>query len=291
MNATRLEDRLNEYARLMRLDRPIGSFLLLWPTLWALWIAGQGQPRAGTVLVFVCGVFLMRSAGCVANDIADRRFDPHVVRTRERPLAAGRVTVREALWLFIVLCLAAFALVLTQNALTVGLSVIGVMLAAIYPLMKRFHHWPQVVLGLAFGWGIPMAFAALTGTVPLTAWLLLACNVVWSVVYDTMYAMTDRDDDLQIGVKSTAILFGERDTQIVGWLQLAFFGLLVLVGLAAGRGVFWYLGLFLAAWFALHQLYLIREREPAACFRAFLNANRVGLMVFAGLALDYLPRG
>lgn len=289
MSPTRLYDRLTEYALLMRLDRPIGSFLLLWPTLWALWIAGRGQPAQGTTLVFVLGVLLMRSAGCVANDIADRRFDPHVARTRSRPLAAGRVSVREALWLFIALVTLAFLLVLTQNALTVWLSVIGVVLAACYPLMKRLHHLPQVVLGMAFGWGVPMAFAALTGEVPVVAWLLWAANIAWSVVYDTMYAMTDRDDDLKIGLKSTAILFGERDLAIIARLQLLLLALLVVVGVSAGLGPLYYLGLFAALWFALWQRYLIRAREPAACFRAFLNNNWFGLVVFAGLLLDALP--
>lgn len=278
-----------DYAQLARMHKPIGSFLLLWPTLWALWLAGHGQPPEGTVLVFCIGVFLMRSAGCVMNDIADRRFDPHVARTRDRPLAAGRVTVREALWLAIGLSLVAFLLVLTQNGLTILLSFAGLGLAAGYPLMKRLHHLPQVVLGMAFGWGIPMAFAAVTGSVPALAWLLYAANIVWSVAYDTFYAMTDRDDDLKIGVKSSAILFGARDLQIVAALQGLFLLLLALCGGLAGCGPVYYLGLFAAAWLMVWEQYLVRKREPAACFRAFLHNNWVGLAVFAGVLVDALP--
>ena len=285
----RLLAKAGDYAQLARMHKPIGSFLLLWPTLWALWLAGHGQPPEGTVLVFCLGVFLMRSAGCVMNDIADRRFDPHVARTRDRPLAAGRVTVREALWLAIGLSLVAFGLVLTQNGLTIGLSFAGLALAAGYPLMKRLHHLPQVVLGMAFGWGIPMAFAAVTGSVPALAWLLYAANIVWSVAYDTFYAMTDREDDLKIGVKSSAILFGARDRQIVALLQGAFLLLLGLAGLMAGCGPVYYLGLFAAAWLMAWEQYLVRRREPAACFHAFLHNNWVGLAVFAGVLVDALP--
>ena len=289
MNFARFEDRLNEYVQLMRLDRPIGSFLLLWPTLWALWLAGQGQPDQHVVLVFVLGVFLMRSAGCVINDIADRHFDPHVARTRERPLAAGRASVGEALLLFIVLCLAAFVLVLTTNRLTVLLSLAGFALAASYPFMKRFHHLPQAHLGAAFGWSIPMAFAAQTGAVPGLAWLLFGVNVVWSIVYDTMYAMVDRQDDLKVGVKSTAILLGPKDKRVIGWLQILLMALLIVVGITAGLDWVYYASLFLAGWFALYQQYLIRDREPAACFRAFLNNNWFGLVIFCGILLSYLP--
>lgn len=289
MNLARLEDRLGEYALLMRLDRPIGIFLLLWPTLWALWLAGQGQPAQEVVVVFITGVFLMRSAGCVINDIADRDVDPFVARTRQRPLAARRVSVREALWLFIVLCLVAFALVLMMNTLTILLSLVGVALAASYPFMKRFHYLPQAHLGVAFGWSIPMAFAAITGTVPALAWLLFAANVVWSIVYDTLYAMVDREDDLQVGMKSTAILFGAQDKRIIGYLQILLMILLILVGVLADLGWAYYLGLFAAAWFALYQQYLIRSREPDGCFKAFLNNNWFGLVVFCGILLDSLP--
>jgi 4-hydroxybenzoate polyprenyltransferase len=289
MNLMQLENRLREYALLMRLDRPIGTFLLLWPTLWALWLAGEGQPTQRVVVVFLLGVFLMRSAGCVINDIADRNLDPFVVRTHQRPLAAGRVSVREALWLFILLCLLAFALVLLMNKLTILLSLIGVMLAASYPFMKRFHHLPQIYLGAAFGWSIPMAFAALTNTVPPLAWLLFLANVVWSVIYDTMYAMVDREDDLQMGVKSAAILFGAQDKRIIARLQILLIILLILVGILAALGWAYYVGLFVAVWFALYQQYLIRERVPSECFRAFLNNNWFGLVVFCGILLDSLP--
>ena len=289
MNIERFENRLREYALLMRLHRPIGIYLLLWPTLWALWLAGNGHPPRGAVLVFVLGVALMRSAGCVINDYADRDFDPHVARTRDRPLAAGRVRLGEAVGLALVLCLLAFALVLTQNALTVQLSFVGLALAITYPLMKRLHHFPQFHLGAAFGWGIPMAYAAVTDTLPPIAWLLFFANVIWSAVYDTQYAMVDREDDLKIGVKSTAILFGERDKRIIGSLQLLLLAVLALVGLLADRGWIYYLAVFAAAWFALYQQYLIRDREPAECFKAFLSNNGFGLIVFCGLLLDYLP--
>jgi len=291
MNVERFENRLREYGSLMRLHRPIGIYLLLWPTLWALWLAGDGHPPRGAVLVFVLGVALMRSAGCVMNDIADRKFDPHVARTRDRPLAAGRVRLGEAVGLALVLCLLAFALVLTQNALTVQLSFVGLALAATYPFMKRFHHFPQFHLGAAFGWGIPMAYAALTGTLPPIAWLLFLGNVIWSAVYDTQYAMVDREDDLKIGVKSTAILFGQHDKRIIGYLQLLLLVVLVAVGGLADRGWLYYLGLMTAAWLALYQQYLIRDRDPAECFKAFLSNNGFGLIVFCGLLLDYLPAG
>jgi 4-hydroxybenzoate polyprenyltransferase len=291
MNIERFEDRLREYARLMRLHRPIGIYLLLWPTLWALWLAGNGQPPSGVVLVFVLGVALMRSAGCVMNDIADRNFDPHVARTRDRPLAAGRVSLGEAVGLMAALCLLAFALVLTQNVLTVQLAFVGLALAVSYPFMKRFHSLPQVHLGAAFGWAIPMAYAAVTGALPPICWLLFFGNVLWSVIYDTQYAMVDREDDLKIGVKSTAILFGEWDKRIIGYLQLALLVVLVGIGLLADRGWIYYLGLFGAAWLALYQQFLIRDRKPEECFKAFINNNAFGLVIFCGLLLDYLPAG
>lgn len=291
MTIERFEDRLREYALLMRLHRPIGIYLLLWATLWALWLAGNGQPRRGTVLVFVLGVVLMRSAGCVINDIADRNFDPHVARTRDRPLAAGRVSLGEAVGLASLLCLLAFALVLTQNALTIQLSFVGLALAVSYPLMKRFHHFPQFHLGAAFGWGIPMAYAALTNSLPLVAWLLLLANMLWAAIYDTEYAMVDREDDLKIGLKSTAIRFGEWDRRIIGYLQLALLFLLIGIGLLTGRSGFYYLGVFVAAWLALYQQYLIRDRQPEGCFQAFLNNHLFGLAIFCGLLLDFLPKG
>ncbi len=279
--------RLREYALLMRLHRPIGILLLLWPTLWALWIAGQGQPDRPVFTVFVLGVILMRSAGCVMNDYADRELDPHVERTRDRPIAAGRVSPKEALVLFVVLCLIAFALVLAMNRLTVMLSFAGAFLAATYPFMKRFTNLPQFYLGAAFGWSIPMAFAAQTGSVPPVAWVLFAANVFWSVAYDTAYAMVDREDDLKVGVKSTAILFGAYDRLMVGLSHALTLGLLAFTGFIAGLGMLYHAGLAVAAGFAMYQQYLMRDRTRAGCFRAFLNNNWFGAAVFAGLLLDY----
>lgn len=279
---------LREYALLMRLHRPIGILLLLWPTLWGLWFAANGLPRIDLLVIFVLGVALMRSAGCVINDYADRGFDPHVERTRDRPIAAGRVSPREALVLFAVLCVVAFGLVLLTNALTVGLAVVGAFLAASYPFLKRYTHLPQFYLGAAFGWGVVMAFAAQTGAVTALAWLLFAANICWAVAYDTAYAMVDRDDDLKIGVKSTAILFGRYDRLMVGLFHIAALALLALAGYVAELGILYYSGLVAAAMTALYQQYLIRARERGACFRAFLNNNWFGAVVFAGLLLDYL---
>jgi 4-hydroxybenzoate polyprenyltransferase len=280
--------RLKDYAQLMRLHRPIGILLLLWPTLWALWIAGQGQPDLFVLAVFVLGVALMRSAGCVINDYADRDFDPHVARTRDRPIAAGRVTPREALMLFAALCLMAFALVLTLNRLTILLSVVGAFLAATYPFLKRYTHLPQFYLGAAFGWGIPMAFAAQTGAVPPLAWLLFAANVCWSVAYDTAYAMVDREDDIKVGVKSTAILFGRYDRAMIFIFHALTLALLASAGALAGLGLRYYAGLLVAFGFVLYQQRLLRHRAGESCFRAFLNNNWFGAAVFAGLVLDYL---
>ena len=276
-----------QYARLARMHQPIGSLLLLWPTLWALWIAGAGEPDPAVVLVFVAGVFVMRSAGCVMNDFADRKIDPHVQRTRSRPIASGRVTPREALGVFAVLCLVAFALVLTLNRLTLLYSFAAVALAASYPFMKRWTYLPQVYLGVAFGWGIPMAFAALVGEVPPLAWLLLTGVVAWAVAYDTMYAMVDREDDLRVGVKSSAILFGDADRFFTGASQIALLAVLVLAGRQAGLGPLHAIATAAAALLFAYQQYLIRNREPAACFRAFLNNNWVGAVVFAGIVADY----
>ena len=283
-------ERLKDYARLMRLHRPIGSLLLLWPTLWALWIAGQGRPGLYVFVVFVLGVVLMRSAGCVINDYADRGFDPHVERTRDRPIAAGRVSPREALVLFAVLCLVAFALVLTLNRLTILLSFAGAFLAATYPFVKRFTHLPQFYLGAAFGWGIPMAFAAETGTVPTAGWVLFAANVCWSVAYDTAYAMVDREDDLKVGVKSTAILFGRHDRLLVFLFHVLTLALLAWTGAIAGLGLRYHAGLMAALGFALYQQRLMRDRTRDGCFRAFLNNNWFGAAVFAGLLWHYYGR-
>ena len=285
-----MKNRLTQYSRLMRLDRPIGIFLLLWPMLWALWIASEGSPNPLVLLVFASGVVLMRSAGCVINDYADRNYDPHVERTRDRPIAAGRVSPGEALTLFAVLCLTAFGLVLLMNRLTIMLSFVGVVLAALYPFMKRFTHLPQVFLGAAFGWAVPMVFAAQTGAVPKVAWLLFVATVLWATAYDTMYGMVDREDDLKIGVKSTAILFGEADRAIIATIQLLLLAALLMVGQTAGLGGYYYFGLLLASGLVLYQQYLIRERQPKACFQAFLNNNWFGAAVFTGLVLDYLVR-
>jgi 4-hydroxybenzoate polyprenyltransferase len=280
--------KLKDYAQLMRLHRPIGILLLLWPTLWALWIAGQGRPGAHVFVVFVLGVVLMRSAGCVINDYADRDFDPHVERTRDRPVAAKRVSPREALALFAVLCLVAFALVLTLNRQTILLSFAGAFLAATYPFLKRYTHLPQFYLGMAFGWGIPMAFAAQTGEVPALAWILFAANICWSVAYDTAYAMVDREDDLKVGVKSTAILFGRYDRAMVLLFHIMTIALLAWVGALAGRGLGYHAGLAAASGFALYQQWLMRHRERDGCFRAFLNNNWFGAAVFAGLVADFM---
>ncbi len=283
-------ERVRQYGLLMRVDRPIGSLLLMWPTLWALWIAGEGRPDPFITLVFVLGVFLMRSAGCVINDYADRNLDPHVARTRERPLAAGRVTPREALTLFVVLCLTAFALVLTLNRLTLMLSLVALPLAASYPFMKRFTYLPQVHLGVAFGWAVPMAFAAQTNGVPAVAWLILIGVVLWAVAYDTMYAMVDREDDIYVGVKSTAILFGELDRVMIGIVQLCFFVVMLLLGQQLGLGIYYYLSLVAAGGLAIYQQYLIRDRVPSACFKAFLNNNWLGAVIFLGLVAHYATR-
>lgn len=287
MTLDRVLERGFQYFLLMRFDRPIGILLLLWPTLWALWIAAAGVPNGWVLTVFIVGVVLMRAAGCVINDIADRGFDPHVRRTRQRPIAAGRVTVKEALVLFVVLCLLAFALVLTLNGLTILLAFIGVFLAATYPFVKRYTHLPQIYLGMAFGWSVPMAFAAQTGAVPTVAWLVFIAKVLWATAYDTMYAMVDREDDLRIGVKSTAILFGDADRAIIAVIQAMVLLVLLLIGLQVKLGGFYYFALLIAAALSVYQQYLLRDREPAACFRAFLNNNWFGMVVFAGLVMSY----
>ncbi|MFP5350039.1 MAG: 4-hydroxybenzoate octaprenyltransferase [Gammaproteobacteria bacterium] len=276
--------RVKDYALLMRLHRPIGILLLAWPTLWALWFAARGVPNTRVLVVFLLGIVLMRSAGCVVNDYADREFDPHVARTRDRPLAAGRVSPREALILFAVLSLIAFALVWLLNWLTIALSVVGAVLAASYPFFKRFTHLPQFYLGAAFGWGIPLAFAAQTGAVPALAWVLFAANIFWAVAYDTAYAMVDRDDDVRIGVKSTAILFGRYDRVFIGIAHALTLLLLWIAGIMAAAPLLYYVGLAAAALIALYQQWLIRDRRRERCFQAFLNNNWFGAVVYAGLA-------
>ncbi len=283
--------RLGAYWRLMRGDRPIGVLLLLWPTWWALWIAAQGIPPLWTLFVFSAGVWLTRSAGCVVNDYADRWLDPQVERTRSRPLATGEVSGREALLVFAVLMLVAFALVLSLNRLTVWLSFAGLFLAASYPYLKRYTYLPQVYLGMAFGWGIPMAFAAVQGKLPPLAWLLYAANILWSTAYDTWYAMVDRDDDIRAGSKSTAILFGDLDLVIQGILYALFFTALALVGRQAGLGTYYWAGIGTAAALVAYEFVIARQRDHAACFKAFLHNNWVGMAVFAGIALDLALRG
>ncbi len=291
MDKAYVKDRLYHYGLLMRMDKPIGTLLLLWPTLWALWIAGEGHPDPRIVVVFILGVFLMRSAGCVINDFADRDIDPYVKRTMNRPLAAKKVSAKEALALFVVLCLAALGLVLTMNELTVLLAFPGALLAATYPFMKRLTYLPQVHLGVTFGWAVPMAFAAQTASVPALAWLMLVAVVLWAVAYDTMYAMVDREDDLYVGVKSTAILLGELDRPTVAVLHAAVILVLGIVGQQAEMSLWYYGGLGVAAVLAIYQLFLIRNREPERCFRAFLNNNWVGAAIFAGIVIDYVMRG
>jgi len=282
--------RFSLYLQLMRFDRPIGTLLLLWPTLWGLWIAAEGFPDPLLLVIFSLGVFLMRSAGCVINDYADRYIDLHVERTSERPLASGKVSEKEALGLFFVLVAIAFILVLFLNRFTILLSVVGVFLAASYPFMKRFTHLPQAYLGMAFSWAIPMAFAAQTGELDPRLWWIFIATVLWAISYDTMYAMVDREDDLKIGVKSTAILFGRYDRVIIGVIQIAMLAVLVLVGILFAMGTLYFAGVAAAAALSVYHQYLIRERERGQCFKAFLNNNWLGVAVFAGIVADYLVR-
>ena len=281
------QNKLLAYHRLMRTDKPIGALLLLWPTLWALWVATPGVPPLWILGVFVAGVWLMRAAGCVVNDYADRKFDGHVKRTAGRPLPSGQVTGKEARVLFVVLVLLSFLLVLTLNTMTILLSVAALALAWVYPFMKRYTHLPQVVLGAAFGWSIPMAFAAVNESLPLSCWLMFLANILWAVAYDTQYAMVDRDDDLKIGIKSTAILFGRHDKLIIGILQVAVLALMVAIGRLNGLNwAFYWSGLVAGLLFAYQQK-LIAKRERDACFKAFMNNNYVGLVLFLGLAMSY----
>ena len=272
---------------LIRFDRPIGTLLLLWPTLWALWIAAGGIPDYKLLAIFTAGTFLTRSAGCIINDLADRQVDGAVNRTNNRPLVTGAVTKREAVILFVALMLLAFVLVLFTNTLTIVLSIVAVVLASTYPFMKRYTHLPQVVLGLAFSWGIPMAFAAQRNELPPALWLLFVGNLWWIVAYDTMYAMVDRDDDIPAGIKSTAILFGSYDRAIIAVLQLLCLLSLYLAGQAFALGLYFNLSLVAAAiLFGYHQ-YLIRNRDSGPCFRAFLHNNWVGVVIFVGIVLHY----
>jgi 4-hydroxybenzoate polyprenyltransferase len=288
VNADQIKQRLDLYEKLMRLDKPIGILLLLWPTLWALWIAGRGHPDWMLVWIFVLGTVLMRSAGCVMNDYADRHFDPHVERTRNRPLAAGLVSEKETLLLAAGLTLLAFLLVLQLNRLTIYLSVAALFLAATYPLTKRFFSIPQAYLGIAFGFGIPMVFAAQLYHIPSIAWWLLAANVFWAMAYDTEYAMVDRDDDIRIGIRSSAVFFGRFDVPAVMFCYAAMLGILTYVGLRLGFRWPYFGGLTAAALLACYHLALIRSRDRAQCFKAFLHNNWVGAVIFIGLAANYL---
>ncbi len=286
----RLKIKAGAYIRLMRADKPIGWLLLLWPTWWGLWLAAKGVPAWKPLIVFTLGVWLTRAAGCVINDYADRWLDPHVARTKDRPLATGEVSGREALLLFAGLMLVAFGLVLTQNRLTVWMSVVGVVLAASYPYLKRYTYFPQVYLGMAFGWGIPMAFAAVQGSVPPVAWLLYIANILWSTAYDTWYAMVDREDDLRMGSKSTAILFGDADLVAQSVIYAVMFASLVLVGLRESLGHWYFVGLGIAALLVAWEFHHAKSRARDACFKAFQHNNWVGLAIFAGIAADFALR-
>lgn len=278
---------LRNYGKLMRIDKPIGIWLLLWPTLWALWLAGEGHPDQGLFIVFVLGVFFMRSAGCVLNDFADRKIDPYVERTRTRPLASGAVTAFEALLLFAALSLIAIGLASMLNRPARQLAVVAALLTVIYPFVKRFFSIPQFVLGAAFGWAVPMAFAAQTGEISQLAWIVFAAALVWAVIYDTFYAMVDRDDDRKLGVKSTALLFGDADLFVVAGLQLIMLLALLFVGLRAGLGIWYFASLGGAAGLMAYHQWLARDRQPAGCFAAFRNNHLIGLVVFVGIVLHY----
>jgi 4-hydroxybenzoate polyprenyltransferase len=288
MNLASIARKIDVYERLMRLDKPIGTLLLLWPTLWALWLARGGVPRPGILLVFVVGTVLMRSAGVIMNDYADRNFDPHVARTKDRPLAAGAVSAKEAGVLVLVLLLAAFLLVLQLNRLTVLLAFIGAFLAASYPFTKRFFVLPQAYLGIAFGFGIPMAYAAQLSHLPAIVWVLLFANILWTIAYDTEYAMVDREDDYKIGIRTSAILFGRLDVAAVMLCHAGFLAMMTAIGWYLRLRWPYYAGLALAGVLVAYQYTLIRHREPASCFRAFHNNNWVGGMVFMGIALALL---
>jgi 4-hydroxybenzoate polyprenyltransferase len=280
-------EKLRLYAQLIRFEKPIGTWLLLWPALWALAIAGNGSPDGWVLFVFVSGVFLMRSCGCAINDYADRDIDLHVARTRERPLTSGKIKPREALAVFAALGLISFLLVLTLNRLTILLSFVGILLAASYPFMKRFHYLPQVHMGAAFGWSVPMAFAAQTDSLPKMAWLLYVATLVWAVAYDTIYSMVDRDDDLRIGVKSTAILFGEYDRMMIGLFQLLFLLAMLLAGIDLDFSAVYFVALGVAALLLAYQQFLIYDRVPEHCFVAFLNNHWVGAIIFFGIIGHY----
>ncbi len=279
---------LRNYGKLMRVDKPIGNYLLLWPTLWALWLAGEGNPDQGLFIVFVLGVLVMRAAGCVLNDFADRKIDPYVERTRARPLATGAVRPAEALVLFAALGLIAIGLASMLNSYAQLLAVVAAVLTVVYPFVKRYVSIPQFILGAAFGWAIPMAFAAQTGQTPEVAWLVFGTTMIWAVIYDTFYAMVDREDDRKIGVKSTAILFGEVDLFVIAGLQGVMLLALVFIGYRAELGPWYYASVLIAAGMMAYHLWLARDRQPAGCFQAFLHNHWIGLVVFLGIALHYV---
>lgn len=285
-----IKQRLHEYILLTRLNRPIGIYLVFWPMMWGLWIAAEGKPDPLVLVVFVLGTVLMRSAGCAINDFADREFDPHVSRTEQRPLARKAIKPVEAVGVFVVLSLISLALVLTMNKLTLMLAIPGAFLAGSYPFMKRLTHLPQAYLGVAFGWAIPMAYAAQAGELPTAIWLFFIANIFWALAYDTMYAICDREDDLKIGVKSAAILMGRFDRLGIGLMQVMTLALLALGGLSFGLGLPYMLGLLAATGFAIYQQYLIRDRDPKLSFKAFLNNHYFGMAVFLGIAIDYWVR-
>lgn len=283
-----LREKLSLYAELIRFHKPIGSYLLLWPTLWGLWFAADGFPSFKLLIIFTLGVFLMRSAGCAINDYADRDFDKNVARTKDRPLTSGKITSKEALGVFGVILFLSFILVLQLNINTILFSFVAVILAATYPFMKRYHYFPQVHLGAAFAWAIPMAFVATNNSAPpLEAWLLFIATLLWTTAYDTQYGMVDIEDDLKEGMKSTAILFGKFDNILIGFLQLTALGLISAVGLMSPRGFFFYLGILCAVGLVFYQQNLTKNRDPSQCFKAFLNNNYIGMVVFIGLAIDY----
>lgn len=278
---------VRNYAKLMRVDKPIGIWLLLWPVLWALWLAAEGHPDQGLFVVFLLGVFVMRSAGCVLNDYADRKIDPYVERTRDRPIASGAVTPTEALVLFVALGLIAIGLATMLNRQAQMLAVVAAGLTIAYPFIKRYVSIPQFVLGAAFGWAVPMVFAAQTGETPQLAWLVFVVALIWAVIYDTFYAMVDREDDLKVGVKSTAILFGDVDLFVIAGLQVLMLVGLVLVGILAGLGFWYYAAVAISAALMAYHLWLARDRKPAGCFAAFLHNHIIGLVIFIGIALHY----
>jgi 4-hydroxybenzoate polyprenyltransferase len=285
--APELVSQVRNYGKLMRIDKPVGIWLLLWPTLWALWLAGEGHPNQGLFVVFVVGVFIMRSAGCVLNDYVDRNIDPYVERTRNRPIASGAVAPTEALTLFVALGLIAIGLATMLNRPAQLLAIVAAVLTIAYPFIKRFVSIPQFILGAAFGWAVPMVFAAQTGAVPQLAWVVFGAALIWAVIYDTFYAMVDREDDRKLGVKSTALLFGDADLFVVGGLQLIMLLALIFVGLRAELGLWYYLSVAVAAGLMAWHQWLARDRQPAGCFAAFLNNHYIGLVIFIGIVLHY----